>query len=244
MRLAYVRACKLTLSARRQNPRSLQTAARAVARSLYNRPPTLSHWQTVRAGSQPAPTAASRRSNVFDRPRRYVSKHDCDRIPEVCEKTAPARDRPPTLSQTVRGSQPTRDLDGRKSAPSTASARADMCASMIVTGSPRPVGKLPAAAAPARNRPPTLSQTVRRLAQAPPTPGRFAMPVVESRSRCGAPTPISVQRPRGPKSGGPATCLPRRAIALGHSPRPCAGSRKHRRPRFANRDGAPTPLAT
>jgi len=26
--------------------------------------------------------------------------------------------------------------------------------------------------------------------------------------------------------------LPRRAIALGHSPRPCAGSRKHRRPRF------------
>ena len=33
-----------------------------------------------------------------------------------------------------------------------------------------------------------------------------------------------------PRSG---TSLPRRAIALGHSPRPCAGSRKHRRPRFA-----------
>ncbi len=40
--------------------------------------------------------------------------------------------------------------------------------------------------------------------------------------------------------------LPRRAIALGHSLRPCAGSRKHRRPRFAmveNRSRrAPTPI--
>ena len=40
--------------------------------------------------------------------------------------------------------------------------------------------------------------------------------------------------------------LPRRAIALGCSPRPCAGSRKHRRPRFAmveNRSRlAPTPI--
>jgi hypothetical protein len=46
-----------------------------------------------------------------------------------------------------------------------------------------------------------------------------------------------------PRSG---KCLPRRAIALGCSPRPCAGSRKHRRPRFAlveNRSRrAPTPI--
>ena len=102
MRFAYVRACKLTLSARRQR---ISDVCKQPAPSR-DRPPTLS--QTVR-GSQPAPTAASRRSKIgpFDRPRRYVSKHDCDRIPEVCEKTTPSRDRPPTLSQTVRGSQPT-----------------------------------------------------------------------------------------------------------------------------------------
>ncbi len=41
--------------------------------------------------------------------------------------------------------------------------------------------------------------------------------------------------------------LPRRAIALGHSPRPCAGSRKHRRPRLSTVENlnrsrrAPTP---
>jgi len=46
-----------------------------------------------------------------------------------------------------------------------------------------------------------------------------------------------------PRSGN---SLPRRAIALGHSPRPCAGSRKHRRPRLSmveNRSRrAPTPI--
>ena len=48
-----------------------------------------------------------------------------------------------------------------------------------------------------------------------------------------------------PRSGN---SLPRRAIALGHSPRPCAGSRKHRRPRLSmveNRSRrAPTPICT
>ena len=41
-------------------------------------------------------------------------------------------------------------------------------------------------------------------------------------------------------------CVPRRAIALGHSPRPCAGSRTHRRPHLSmveNRSRrAPTPI--
>ena len=69
--------------------------------------------------------------------------------------------------------------------------------------------------------------------------------MVQNRSRR-VPTPICVQRPRGPKSSDPATCLPRRAMALGYSPTACAGSRKHRRPRFAmveNRSRhAPTPI--
>ena len=50
---------------------------------------------------------------------------------------------------------------------------------------------------------------------------RFAM--VENRSRR-APTPICVQRPTGPKSRGPATCLPRCAIAPRHSRRLCAAA--------------------
>ena len=63
----------------------------------------------------------------------------------------------------------------------------------------------------------------------PPAQSHLRLSMVENRSRR-APGPICVQIPRGPKSRGPANCLPRRAIALGYSRRPCAGSRKHRRP--------------
>ena len=62
----------------------------------------------------------------------------------------------------------------------------------------------------------------------PPAQSHLRLSMVENRSRR-APTPICVQNPRGPKSLGPANCLPRRAIALGHSPTACAGSLKQRR---------------
>jgi len=86
-------------------------------------------------------------------------------------------------------------------------------------------GKQPA---PSRHRSRPLSQTVRRLAQAPPAP------FIDGRkSVASPPTPICVQNPRGPKSSRSGKRLPRRAIALGYSRRPCAGSRKHRRPRLS-----------
>ena len=218
MRFAYVRACKLTLSARRQR---ISDVCKQPAPSR-DRPPTLS--QTVR-GSQPAPTAASRRSKIgpFDRPRRYVSKHDCDRIPEVCEKTAPARDRPPTLSQTVRRlaqAPPTPFRDGRKSVASLAhtNMRATTEGAEIFRS-----GNLPA---PSRHGSRLLSQTVRRLAQAPPTPFIDGRKSVVSRAHTNMrATTEGVEILRCGNS------LPRRAMALGYSPRPCAGSRKHRRPR-------------
>ena len=58
--------------------------------------------------------------------------------------------------------------------------------------------------------------------------------LVENRSRRrrgSTPASICVQRPRGAEILRSGNSLPRRAIALGYSPRPCAGSRKHRRPR-------------
>ena len=48
--------------------------------------------------------------------------------------------------------------------------------------------------------------------------------MVENRSRR-APTPICVQRPRGAEILRSGNSLRRRAIALGHSPKPCAASR-------------------
>jgi hypothetical protein len=79
----------------------------------------------------------------------------------------------------------------------------------------------------------------------PPAQSHLRFSMVENRSRR-SPTPICVQNPRGPKSLGPVNCLPRRAIALGYSRRPCAGSRKHRRPRLSmvgNRSRRlPTPI--
>jgi hypothetical protein len=95
--------------------------------------------------------------------------------------------------------------------------------------------------APSRHRSRLLSPTVRRLAQAPPTPFRDGQKSVASRAHTNMrATTDGAEIPRSGK------CLPRRAIALGCSPRPCAGSRKHRRPRFAlveNRSRrAPTPI--
>ena len=79
-----------------------------------------------------------------------------------------------------------------------------------------------------RSRP--LSQTVRRLAQAPPTPFIDGRKSVASHR---TPMPICVQRPKGAEIPRSANSLPRRAIALGCSPAPCAGSRKHRRRRLS-----------
>jgi hypothetical protein len=99
-------------------------------------------------------------------------------------------------------------------------------------------GKRPA---PPRHRSRLLPQTVRQLAQAPPTPfidvskiGRVARPHQYACNDRGG---------RNPRSG---SSLPRRTIALGYSPRPSAGSRKHRRPHLSmveNRSRrAPTPI--
>ena len=61
---------------------------------------------------------------------------------------------------------------------------------------------------------------------------RRRLSMVENRSRR-TPTPICVQRPRGAEIPRSANSLPRRAIARGCSPAPCAGSRKHRRRRLS-----------
>ena len=84
-------------------------------------------------------------------------------------------------------------------------------------------GKLPA---PSRHHSRPLSQTVSRLAQAPPTPFIDGRKSVASRA-C-ANMHATTEGAEILRSG---KRLPRRASALGHSPRPCAGSRKHRRPR-------------
>jgi hypothetical protein len=79
--------------------------------------------------------------------------------------------------------------------------------------------------APSRHRSRLLSPTVRRLAQAPPTPFRDGQKSVASRAHTNMrATTDGAEIPRSGNS------LPRRAIALGHSPRPCAGSRKHSDP--------------
>ncbi len=58
----------------------------------------------------------------------------------------------------------------------------------------------------------------------PFTDGRKSVP-----SRAHTNMHATTERAEIPRSGN---SLPRRAIALGYSPRPCAGSRKHRRPRL------------
>ena len=82
--------------------------------------------------------------------------------------------------------------------------------------------------APSRHRSRPLSQTVRRLAQAPPTPVIDGRKSVASRTH--ANMRASIGAAETVRSGN---SLPRRTIALGHSPRPCARSRKHRRPRLS-----------
>jgi hypothetical protein len=69
---------------------------------------------------------------------------------------------------------------------------------------------------------------MRRLAQAPPTPFIDGRKSVASRAH--ANMHATTNGGRNPRSG---SSLPRRTIALGYSPRPCAGSRKHRRPRLS-----------
>jgi hypothetical protein len=85
---------------------------------------------------------------------------------------------------------------------------------------------------PARAIAPSLSQTVRRLAQAPPTPFIDGRKSVASRAHANMrATTEGAEILRSGKR------LPRHAIAPRHSLRPCAGSRKHRRPRLSFIDG-------
>ena len=80
-----------------------------------------------------------------------------------------------------------------------------------------------------------------RLAQAPPTPFRDGRKSVVSRARANMRA-----KPEGAEILRSGKRLPRRAIALRHYPRPCAGSRKHHRPRSSmveNRSRrAPAPI--
>ncbi len=154
------------------------------------------------------------------------------------KRPAPSRDRSRPLSQTVRRlaqALPTPFIDGRKSVASR--AHANMCAT---TEGPEILrsGKRPA---PPRDRSRPRSQTVRRLAQAPPVPLIDGRESVASRAHTN-----TRAKPKGAEILRSGKRLPRRTIALRHFPRPCAGSRKHRRPRSSmveNRSRrAPTPI--
>jgi hypothetical protein len=95
--------------------------------------------------------------------------------------------------------------------------------------------------APSHTRSRLLLQTVRRLAQAPPIPFIDGRKSVVSRAHANMrATAGGAEILRSGKR------LRRRAIALRHFPRPCAGSRKHRRPRLSmveNRSRrAPSPI--
>jgi hypothetical protein len=155
--------------------------ARAVAQSLRD---TLADCAT------PRPRPHHRFSMVENRPRRppaptCVQKHPSDR---VSQDRQTARAVAPSLSETPKdcarqvGTVPSPILDGRKSTAST--ARANMCASILVTGYPK-IGKLPA---PSRHRFPRRPKTVRgKSAQ---SHHRFSM--VENRPRR-PPAPTCVQ---------------------------------------------------
>jgi hypothetical protein len=95
--------------------------------------------------------------------------------------------------------------------------------------------------APSHTRSRLLLQTVRRLAQAPPIPFIDGRKSVASRAR--ANMRATTEGAEILRSGN---SLRRRAIALRHSPRPCAVSRKHRRSRSSmveNRSRhAPAPI--
>ncbi len=82
---------------------------------------------------------------------------------------------------------------------------------------------------------------MRRLGQAPPAPFFDGRKSVASRAHTNM--RATTEGAEVPRSGN---SLPRRSIALRHFPRPCAGSRKHRRPRLSmveNRSRrAPTPI--
>ena len=104
-----------------------------------HRSPTLS--QTVRV-SRHSPMFVSRWSKIgpIVFPRQLVCERRCDRIPKVGKPPAPSHRRADALPHSRRrrataGSVPPPFPDGPKSVPST--ARANMCASIGVTGYPR-----------------------------------------------------------------------------------------------------------
>jgi hypothetical protein len=138
---------------------------------------------------------------------------------------APSRHRSRLLSQTVcrlAQAPPTPFIDGRKSVASRAhtNMRATTEGAEILR-----YGKLPA---PSRHRSQTLPQTMRRLAKAPPAP------FIDGRESVASHAHTNMRaKPEGAEIPRSGNSLRRRAIALGHSPRPCAGSGKHRRPRLS-----------
>jgi hypothetical protein len=133
------------------------------------------------------------------------------------KRPAPSRHRSQTLPQTMRRlakAPPARFIDGRESVASRAhtNMRAKPEGAEILR-----YGKLPA---PSRHRSRPLSHSVRRLAQ--------ATPFIDGRKSVASPARANMRATtEGAEILRSGKRLRRRAIALRHFPRPCAGSRKH-----------------
>ena len=196
---------------------------------------------TLAACARPAAQSHFRFSMVENRSRRSPRVHMCASISvsgiarraNRLRRCAIARQHARSLCSAT-GTVAPPFIDGRKSVPSRAHTKmhAKPEGAEILRS-----GKLPA---PSRHRSQLLSHSVRRLAQAPPTPFIDGRKSVASLARTNLLTTTE-----GAEILRCGNSLPRRAIALGYSPRPCAGSRKHRRPRSSmveNRScRAPTP---
>ena len=116
------------------------------------------------------------------------------------------------------------------------SPRVHMCASIGVSGIARRANRLRRCA--------IARQHARSLCAAT---GTVAPPFIDGRKSVASRARANMRaKPEGAEILRSGKRLPRRAIALRHFPRPCAGSRKHRRPRLSmveNRSRrAPTPI--
>jgi len=166
--------------------------------------------RAIALGHSRRPCAGSRKhrrprlSMVENRSRRRPRQYACNN-PRGPKSRGPVTACPvaPSLSATLADRAPARastaDPVYRWSKIGRVARHANMRATTEGAEIPRS-GNTPA---PSRHRSRLLSQTVRRLAQAPPTP------FIDGRkSVASPPTPICVQRPRGPKSRGPVTACP------------------------------------
>ena len=101
------------------------------------------------------------------------------------------------------------------------SLRVHMCASIGVSGIARRANRLRRCA--------IARQHARSLCSAT---GTVAPPFIDGRKSVASRAHTNMHaKPEGAEILRSGNSLPRRAIALGYSRRPCAGSRKHRRPR-------------